>query len=216
MKEHQQILWDDLNSVPHLKSIYKYSDVENGLKCLENSTLYFKSPTDFNDPDDCNPSLIFVSDAYINQIAKENGIRTPISIRTHQKQYVGMKLLVVKTLKNELIPDIKITCFSKKYKTDKMWKRYSGNHTGICIEFDTVQLILCLPTALKLNKAGGFFLHVKYPDTPQKFVYKKVGDTTTLLNWVSSKSKEWDYEDEIRFVIPKWKGKHFYNFSKSD
>lgn len=214
MEEHDKIILDNLISIPTLHSIYKYSNIENGFKCLENSTLYFKSPKDFNDPRDCDPKLISVSDTYLNQLARDNGIKGPISIRTYPKQYIGFKLLAAKKLENEFIPNIKITCFSKKHTTAKMWALYSANHTGICIEFDTCELIVCLPEALKLNNAGGFFLHVKYSPTPVKFVCKRLGDTTTLLKWVSSKSKEWEYEDEIRFVIPKWSGNTFIISSK--
>lgn len=204
MEGYKKLLWDELIYLISLGSIYKFSNIVNGIKCLENATLYFKTPIDFNDIDDCNPSLISVSDPFLNQIRKKMGAES-ISLRTHPKEYSITKQSCINELRNNLIPKMKITCFSEEYKTRVMWEKYSDNYAGICIEFDVNNLLSCLPNALINSGAkGGYFLRVKYPLSPERFLYKKEQDIETLLNWTRSKSKKWKEEKEVRFVIPSW------------
>lgn len=59
-------------------------------------------------------------------------------------------------------------------------------------------------------QAPGFFLKVDYKETLSK-VYYDGQSYEQLLEWVKAKSKDWSYEQEIRYVVPNWKDSIFKN-----
>jgi len=210
MEKYQKVLWNNLQDLLREGSIYKYSNIENGILCIENSTLYFKSPLDFYDKFDCNPSLISPSDSYIKRTLKEDGNLDEVSMRTHPKQYSSMRKMLYDDLKSMLLPKMKITCFSKMNDRRRMWDEYGASHTGVCIEFNVNELIKCLPDAFRENVTnGGYFLAVDYSKDIKRFSYNKNGDYETLLKWTKVKTLNYAHEDEIRFVLPNWNGNTF-------
>lgn len=83
-----------------------------------------------------------------------------------------------------------ITCFSKTYKNALMWSHYADKHKGVCIGFD-----------FQTEKIYENFLlfKVRYSTKiePVSFFEKK-----ELINfkWIYTKSKDWEYEEEIRAI----------------
>lgn len=101
-----------------------------------------------------------------------------------------------------------ITCFSKKSDIALMWSHYANKHKGFVIEYDLSNLTV--EDAEKLS----FMLPVKYDKKrPKLDVYslQKFMDSSgnpdvmdlainTLFDVLFVKSKEWDYEKEIRVI----------------
>lgn len=82
-----------------------------------------------------------------------------------------------------------ITCFSKRDDILLMWSHYSDKHKGVCLTFDFERDkdFLTLP------------YKVSYPEShPKVNPFINRGNETQFL--LATKSKEWEYEKEVRVV----------------
>jgi len=104
-------------------------------------------------------------------------------------------------LKNNQLSEIQnkgMTCFSKSDKIFLMWSHYADSHKGACLTFD-------------IEKDNDFFwllYIVEYPDTYPKINFVK--DIHKRYKHVlAMKSKDWEYEQEVRIVRDKREQKDF-------
>lgn len=86
------------------------------------------------------------------------------------------------------IKKIRFSCFSESWNSPVMWHFYGGNYTGVCIEFDVDKL---------LNKYDGVEI--------EKVEYYEKSDSKSWISKIHSvkdylmiKTKEWEYEKEVR------------------
>ena len=96
-----------------------------------------------------------------------------------------------------------ITCFSKSPSKTLMWSHYADKHNGICLGFSFEK---------KLEE-GVMQLEIKYTDKIEPVRYFKE-TVFSIYNWVFTKSKVWDYEEEVRRVYVKKNG--LIDFKKND
>ncbi len=92
-----------------------------------------------------------------------------------------------------------------------MWSHYSDSHRGFCI-------------GLEFNEGYDIYMglshEVVYSDsypilTPDSFKENKENNTALLETTIATKSKEWSYEEEIRFIkIPADGGSKKYPIDK--
>lgn len=167
------------------RQLFKYLDMNGALAMLSKGTLQFTNSFYFNDPFDCHPSLIDFS-------GSPSGIYGPEfkdKIRkTHKNKY------------DRLRERTWICSLSKINDSLLMWSHYANNHRGVCIELNMSHVIKCL------NGNHGMVVHnvgveVQYKDIIEKPDYFKnrVGD---YLNYqISTKAKDWEYEQEWRLYI---------------
>lgn len=108
-----------------------------------------------------------------------------------------------------------VICFTSKVDNLLMWSHYANNHEGICVEFDSNSSFFN-----GQYKDSGSPLFDKIEGFNPKDVYANVGElkkvkysvkrplvfqTRALIEDTESwlvKSKEWEYEDEYRIILP--------------
>jgi hypothetical protein len=166
--------------------LYKYLDII-GAKCMiGNSDLQFTNATQLNDPFDCHPSLI---DHESNIDDKLQGIQ-----RQWQKE-------VEENRATNLRNDTWLCSFSKVNDSMLMWSHYCRSHSGICIGIDIEKAIESMPQMCGQIYLKPFPLDVQYMD-------KLVASNTfrpfePYYHQLATKAKDWEYEQEVRLVIPK-------------
>ncbi|MDO6738009.1 DUF2971 domain-containing protein [Wenyingzhuangia sp. 2_MG-2023] len=167
--------------------VYKYLDFETGIeKVLKEGTIKFSTPSSFNDPFDCYEVLI----EPISKISREQvdfSMFFPINYEEGDKFLRDTSIEYFKKYKEE----IRITSFSECYKNILMWSHYGEKHTGLSIGFST-----------ELNKRDFNRVDYKKEIIPKPF--DADGDEKNNLEainyWLYTKSKDWGYEKEIRFI----------------
>jgi hypothetical protein len=187
--------------------LYKYrplNDFTNSI--ISNSSFWFARADSFNDPFDCNlteerkiklsdfkkyiTKLGFPDDVIINNV--ELAKRTPSIIRDQ----------AIKS-RTKTINSYGLLALSENFDSILMWSHYAENHTG---------LVLCLD----LLEDPDFFispLKVNYQKTynPVNFFGRET-DLDYVKKIIATKSKEWEYEQEIR-IMKGSVGEHSFNKS---
>ncbi len=186
-----KIIHNDLIKVLSTQTFYHFSDFDTSVKdILLKQSLRFSDPLTFNDPFDCNENLLKiynikeVSEDALSTLGK-NLSRTE---RRELKRNILKPSVLAGILKTER-EKFKIACFSEIYNDVLMWSHYGKKHTGICIGFEFPhqyedKFILCPVKYLdKLIPLDG-----------------KTDVNRTILYWLTTKSKRWEYEKEIRAI----------------
>lgn len=188
--------------------IYQYVSYETALKILSGNCLHYSAPNSFNDPFDLSSGLLDTT------ISKEdlvklitNGFDAPEEERQKIVEYNLahpdlIPTIFAKTLE-ETKSEIGITCFSKSYLKTLMWSHYADKHSGICFGFSFNQVA----------GDGIMQLAVRYTDKVEPKNYFKE-TIFSVYNWIFTKSKVWEYEEEVRRVYIREKG--LIPFDKSE
>ena len=175
--------------------LFQYRTIEICKLILENNTMKFSSPKEFNDPFDCqivpdtgndfNEILDFLKDNNFNRLTnfEINNLANSI-INTPGK----WKNITEQTF-DKIINATGVCCFTKEENNLLMWSHYTNSHKGVCLKFNVL-------------KDLDFFVipfPVKYSD--QYPTYNHLKDRTTLVNdMVLTRSKIWEDENEIRVI----------------
>lgn len=201
-----------LNSI-----LYKYYRIdERFTKLLENDEVWFSDPLGFNDPYDCN--LVVDSNNTYDEIFNHlKDIRVRQEPELKKRGYDLSDEHIEKTadywnknpiklkeyLKNNQLKEIQnkgMCCFSKYDNILLMWSHYADAHKGACLTFD-------------IEKDKDFFwlpYIVEYPDTyPQINFVKEKDIHKRYKHIIAMKSKDWEYEQEIRIVRDKREQKDY-------
>ncbi len=185
--------------------IFKYIDFESGLKIISNATLAFKNPLDMNDPYDCSLDFLDLTkppENYLKDLLKE---KYAYLSREERRKIIAYSIknfrpLLPTILKNGMESDLKmrgITCFSEINNNLLMWSHYGKSHTGVCIGFDLVKLYESIKTKHLFDK---LFIKVRYETEFQAMNYFD-DKVESVVNWVRTKSLDWNYEKEFRIII---------------
>ncbi|MBD1385826.1 DUF2971 domain-containing protein [Mucilaginibacter rigui] len=180
----------NLNAALNNKILYKYASFSTASKfIIDEKTLKFTSPLDFNDPFDCNEDILNVNidSARLEEYAQSSGReynrrQRRELIRTAKKKYSYADVMKAEKKK------FKICCFSTKKDDTLMWSHYGDMHKGICCGFelplisDTYSLYP-VNYISKIEKLNGLI------PTSDIFHY-----------WLTRKSSCWEYESEIRAI----------------
>jgi hypothetical protein len=211
MNPSSHIIKDDLIHVAGLEFLYKYTAPENAILLLENSKLHFSSPLNFNDPYDCHPLLVKITDEYIYNVIHDSEYKYLLNTKGFIKSPTYISFVKnfsktqVKEVKIKILPYVKITCFSEDKNNTLMWAHYAKNHSGVCFQFDAKAMIIFLENLRKTSgQPSCLFLKAIYESKRKNYVYGSANDPTPLLMWIKTKSLEWKYENEIRLAILKW------------
>jgi len=85
--------------------------------------------------------------------------------------------------RNSTANTLGLLCFSKRYSNPVMWGHYAANASGVALGFDVLES----DGLMKVNYCNCF---LKPPTKPN--------DEKFAIALVSTKSIDWDYEDEVR------------------
>ncbi len=186
--------------------IYKYENAgEYSLLNLKNSTIYFNSPTNFNDPYDCSFGFNIedISDEEI-EIFRSTIIHQGIIQTDGKEQFLNATLqeirnsiiksakTAIETQMNIILKTNGIACFTEVNDNLLMWSHYAKSSKGFCLEFDT-----SFKPFHQLKK-------VKYMPNLPTFDAIKIQNYDESLFEVSklwlTKSIHWKYEEEWRII----------------
>lgn len=179
--------------------VFKYQPVSLlALGNLEEGTLWFSDPANFNDPFDC------AADILIHQIQKA---LDSLDVRTSQKILRAVKPNIeLSGDANEIISFARrsakeaiavvlqdllgVCCFSEKVDDLLMWGHYADSHRGMCLKFSTEYE----PVTQKYLKPVSYC-----PSFPQIDLLKMFSlNSRELVNALLVKSDHWSYEAEWR------------------
>lgn len=210
------------------RSIHDFDSFERIINEIQTGEIYLAHPATFNDPFDCasvlnstnagdylnrdkfkavfaedisnkNLMRIFDSEDWFSELAKYIESEHP-QIRPDK-----LKRLFLMGLsdENKGITDIirsgvRIACLSETNCNIPMWYHYTGNFSGVCIEYDTENISL---------KSSNLLFPVTYADTfidITKGFYEKLmpADISLYMLIASHKLIDWSYEREWRIIMP--------------
>lgn len=184
--------------------VYKYrtwTDV-NHKTILTNQIVYMSSPFDFEDPKDCKSQKQYDSltikdiyNHYLNDSMENNPVRTRQQHRKHAREWCkksGMRLPeYIKEKQTKHLQDFAeqfgILSLTANPNSHRMWSKYSDNHQGICIGFNSKLMFK------HLGGGGEVEYYDKLPiinpnDTFEEEYYKQI----------FCKEKKWEFEEEYR------------------
>ena len=198
--EKLNVVGDDGICTKINRYLHRYHTIdENLIKSIINNYLWFSDPSKFNDPYDCNLCLKSESSyddilTYLNEenkkYHKDDNFITKRALELYENPDERLQLL--KVADQQAIDNLGVCCFSQKDNALLMWSHYGDKHRGICLTFDISQ-----DTELFKN----ILYNVEYPTTYP--IYNWPNDRGTFKSkrfLVATKSKEWEYEDEIRII----------------
>lgn len=188
--------------------LYKYRNQGEATdKIFTDSTLWFGSPTTFNDPFDCQIAIntdnnyeeIFAWFTNASPATPlEEAERLARMLTDNPERWSG---LLNDTLQN-VFEQSGVCCFGQNNTNLLMWSHYCNSHYGYCLKFDILKDVSLFEN----------FLYVNYDDVYPTYNHAK--DNSNLIHsLVRTKSKIWEYEAEIRVLKPMRFGAH--KFDKS-
>jgi len=180
-------------------TIYKYMQLSDGHLTIANSTLKFTKPSEFNDPFDCDIGLLeFKNIGNINQHVYDDYDELK---KIYPSLTFDLFLEAYEPAIQDKINFTRVCCFSANENVGNilMWSHYANKHKGVCLQFNNnfEKKFIDLDDEEELSE-GKVNYHFE-----GKLNYlaenTKDGNTWTFVN----KAKEWQYEQEYRFMIIK-------------
>jgi hypothetical protein len=182
---------------------FKYRTLESLEKILENNSLWFSNPQDFNDPFDCQivvegnhteEELIelikqivpaSVNESQVTQLAKEAA------------NIPGKWEYILNTSITNIMARNGVCCFVGNESNLLMWSHYSNSHKGVCLKFDALKDPDFFVFPLPVN------YQTEYPN------YNHLVDRQNILrSLIMTKSDHWKYEEEQRVLKTNQVGLH--------
>jgi hypothetical protein len=183
------------NEIPRF--IYKYyTNKKNRLQdTLNNHTIWFSKPMDFNDPFDCrlivdtnntNKEILDYIKYLCNKISTCEDDKLKIQLNYLNPKY---RYEITNDSIQDVISKSGVSCFSKINNSILMWSHYSNSHKGYCLKFD-------------LLKDPDFFMMPVIVEYKEKYPYFNfIRDNKNLFKFdFGNKFCDWSYEEEIRIV----------------
>lgn len=167
------------------RQLFKYLDVSGAEAMLSRGTLQFTNSLYYNDPFDCHPSLMDFSGCPPGR----NGSILKDWIRKDQESRHA-----------RLRERTWICSLSKINDSILMWSHYADNHKGVCVELNMAHAVIDLGNKTYGNIIHNLGLDVHYKDLIGKPDYFK--DNINYLEYqITTKGKDWEYEQERRLYI---------------
>lgn len=197
--------------------LYKYLDVNGGIMMLHYNTLMFTNATQLNDPFDCHPALINVTNVPPEEC--ENWPPGVISFLQSDR---------FRRYREESY----ICSLSKTCDSLLMWSYYNKHH-GVCIGLDMEK------TRKYYSRMTGLILGCQEWEVQYRDVVEKPDFYSDLINHfhyqMATKAKAWEHEKEVRLfayepspehmrLLPRQykeedfceKNKHFFHKKKNE
>lgn len=204
-----------------MKYLYRYTPHNTGFKyeVISQSQLWFAKVETFNDPID---SQLDYRQEYTEKEIKiywESFLKNnPKYSETLDKcgnneSFIEQQNRIFKEQKSH----IGVLCFSENPNNILMWSHYANNHKGIVYEFKANLFFNS-----RTNSFNGFPYKVNYPSDRSYplLSYTLIGDQRNkqFADELLSKAKDWEYEEEYRFIDIKNNSDQFckqYNGNKT-
>lgn len=173
--------------------LYKYRDL--GLwtfEIIQNAAMWFATPSSFNDPFDCNLSETHNHSeedlkAYLTSLGTNPEMQAKMmeTLRTNPSEIRNLSIKA----RTEAVNKQGILSLSKTNSSILMWSHYAKKHAGVVLGFEI------------LKDANFFFppQFISYANTYEELNYFRDRPRTIHRN-LTTKSKLWEYEEEIRIL----------------
>ena len=196
------------------EKVYKYRVWSNGFhkNMLLHNELYLASPKEINDPFDCRIAPNFKSqtpaekDRYITDLAiqkfediERKGLNMAHVLRDLESRMDNpekFQQTVEKYIFELQNRHYGILSLSKRWNGILLWSHYSDSHKGFCVGFWTKNL---WDTGL-FGKAGVVEYDTEFPKIKPRVAKDKMSITKEAFIQTHTKSKDWTYEEECRFI----------------
>lgn len=134
------------------KSLFKYQPFSSRtISNLQEQSIYFSSPSDFNDPYDCAISteiggtLTETEVDELFQAFKRDVNPDPQTLKDFQQKsheecceiMIGQAKKTLEEFRHRFLHESGVACFSETNDNMLMWSHYANGGRGICLEFDT-------------------------------------------------------------------------------
>ena len=179
--------------------LYKYySDKPERFNLVKEQKMWYSAPCNFNDVFDCEIAIdeAGIFNSALQMVADKRGVRTGSQMWHQLKQTMSKATRLLRDTFGYMRMTTGITCLSESYDSLLMWAHYANNHSGICVEYELMQI----------NKQLGFSpVPVIYSD--ERACFRSINqdtvevDTTrAFIENLTSKAPEWSYEREWRII----------------
>lgn len=175
---------------PHLH------DLKNSIR---QSKLWFNIVRNFNDPFDAFPCYKLNNDSLktIKKLANIEGEEKLLP--DDLKETLNSPSLLTKLPISQdrfSMDKYGIACFVEKYDNLLMWAHYADSHRGICMEYEIDNEFICDSDADKYE-----VIDIKYENTRPIFEFSNTTAQEQTKQYLSTKSKDWEYENEHRIMV---------------
>ena len=167
--------------------LYKYLDIAGAKSMIGNQNLQFTNASQLNDPFDCHPKLIDYSN--VPSVKLHGGIPKEWLIEKGEGDALNLR------------NNTWLCSLSKVNDSILMWSHYCYNHKGVCIGLDVDKVIESVPTLFGTLYTKPFVLEVQYRDIIERPNAYQSSKDVFFYQW-KTKAKEWEYEQEVRLVMP--------------
>ncbi|MEI9696131.1 DUF2971 domain-containing protein [Atlantibacter hermannii] len=180
---------------------YKYVSKEVAISIISNGTLMFSNPLKFNDPFDIAPTFpVLGRSKNYKMVLSHHGIK-PKAYGKEKKRVI--EKINAEDMRNGLLKDWSVTCFSKSPFILPLWAHYAENHTGCVLEFKvTEEVNRFIETRSEQSYLQSDILYPLPVCYSQKrpVGYDANGNVTEqiALNMMLTKDTAWSYEQEMR------------------
>jgi len=187
--------------------LYRYRKInQHTLDSILKNELWFSTPQSFNDPYEFIHAITLNStdqdwqafllkflksrypgaeDDYIEQLPEfENTIREVRSNPERMPRFLS-------ATENKMRSTLGVCCFSARNDSILMWSHYADKHSGICLEFDT---------SINPKDFEDRIFEVKYCSAYTELNIRDIDYSELARRMVSSKSDQWEYEQEYRIL----------------
>ncbi|WP_226092961.1 DUF2971 domain-containing protein [Dickeya oryzae] len=182
-------------------SFYKYVNKKDALLIINNGTLFFTNPLNFNDPFDVFPCVPKEGlSKYYKYILRHHNILPDVH---GKKKKSTLNNINIDDMRAEFSKKWAVTCFSKSPFILPLWAHYADNHKGCVLEFRVNSaisnyIVECLDKGCMDNEVI-YPLDVVYSKKRPR-LYDKDGIVTGEIaqNIILTKDEAWSYEQEMR------------------
>ena len=178
--------------------LYKYRSINSAIKFLENSSIYFSSYREFNDPFEsaCKRKYDFTPQEYFETFQRwgVDSFSAAIEAEKIRLGYVNAKDLL-RQATDLILNGFAYFCMAKESDNILMWSHYADSHKGVCLKFDLLQDLDTFALTVPVD------YNSEYPEFDTL-------NGNPGINIITRKSPDWAYEHEHRTVKVKEHGLH--------
>lgn len=187
------------------ETVFKYERLSMlSLQNLKKHSVYFASPTQFNNPYDCkitakiddptDEEIEELRSHFISDPESPEGLREQLS----SIDSAELRTMLVRSVKASVLDEMGkfltgsgVTCLAERNDNLLMWSHYASNHSGFCLEFrtefDPFRKLRCVKYVESMPRVNlcDFYIRNKWRD---------------LMDLYCTKSSAWEYEREWRVL----------------
>lgn len=191
---------DEITSHPRL--LYKFTTVNDERRwgwfesLIRGGQIYLSSPTDFNDPFDVNPRLVFpcTEDRRYGAQLLRAGQRVGDS-RAERRSKIGdlfrrprgQRAEEYRRAAEKRIAQVGVYCVSARNDHPLMWSHYAEKHSGICVGFKSDTGLFHAAEKVQYSDTRPYYDMTEMPSEDFRAIY-------------NTKASVWGYEEEYRLI----------------